>query len=142
MTESWREKSIVIVDDSAISRAALEELYTSVGLKVIANLASGVEAVKVVPDLVPDYVSLDIIMPEMDGIECFFKLKDLSISANIFLVSALSLENRVVSVYADEIPPESFLPKPLDQDILRNYLEGLSGLKPKPVEIPAEVTSD
>ena len=125
MTEPWQDKTIVIVDDSKPSRDQLEKLYTSMGLKVLKTLESGLAALEVIPHVNPDFVSLDIIMPEMDGIECYFKLRDLELPCDVFLVSALSLESRVVGVYADEIPQAAFLPKPLTEEVLRHYFEGL-----------------
>ena len=122
MTNPWHGKSVIIVDDSESSRTLLERLYKSVGLNVIASVSSGLELLDLIPESVPDYISLDIIMPEMDGIECYFKLKDLEIPAQVFFVSALSVENRVVSVYADEISSSVFLPKPLTTEILEDFL--------------------
>lgn len=123
MTESWEGKSIVIVDDSMTSRDMLKNLYESVGLNVIADLTSGLEALEKIPELLPDFVSLDIIMPEMDGIECYFRLMKLSLPSFIFFVSPLSFENRMVEVYAEQIPPEVFLPKPLVREALVGLLD-------------------
>lgn len=122
MANPWHGKSVIIVDDSESSRSLLESLYKDAGLNIIESVSSGLELLNIVRESVPDYISLDIIMPEMDGIECYFKLKDLEIPTQVFFVSALSVENRVVSVYADEIPSSVFLPKPLTIEIFEGFL--------------------
>ena len=132
MVEPWSGKTIVIVDDSEQYRRYLEDFYSSSGLKVIGQFSSGVDAVEKIPDLHPDLVSLDIIMPEMDGIECYFLTKERYAPANVFFVSALSLENRVVSVYSEDIPPSSFLPKPIEKETFESYLKALYGKAGEP----------
>lgn len=122
----WYGKSVLIVDDSNASQEMLRALFESAGFRVIGTLSSCIEALQFVEKKVPDYISLDIIMPEMDGIECYIRLKETQIQSTIFLVSALSSEARVVGAYSGEIPPAAFLPKPLDLETLEGHLMQLS----------------
>ena len=78
--ETWQDKKILIVDDSQLVREDLADLYSELGLKVIGGAADGVSAIEQVEKLDPDLVSLDIIMPEMDGISAYKKIKELNTS--------------------------------------------------------------
>ncbi len=125
MSEAWRGKSILIVEDCQETLDLQKSLCERMGFSVVGALKSGTEAVATASALKPDFISLDIIMPEMDGIECYFKLKEAGIKSQIFFVSALSSEPRVVQAYAGEISERCFLSKPLSEDNLRKYLDSI-----------------
>ena len=116
-----RDKKILIVEDSQSVQVELQELFTRLGMKVVGVASNGVEAIKLVSELEPDLVSLDIIMPEMDGIECYRHLRQSDPERPfLFFVTALATEARVVSEYAEEIDPSLYMPKPLTE---RGFLE-------------------
>lgn len=59
-----------LVDDSLVARLALEKLLVAEGIEVVGTAASGAKALREVPRLRPDVVLMDILMPQMDGLEC------------------------------------------------------------------------
>ena len=61
---------VLIVDDSADMRESLRAKYESFGYQVVGEARDGLEGLQMMKELQPNFVSLDIIMPEMDGIEC------------------------------------------------------------------------
>ena len=123
----WQDKKVLIVDDSQLIREDLADLYTEIGLKVIGTAGDGVSAVEQVEKLRPDIVSLDIIMPEMDGIECFQILVDKYPEMAILMVTALAQEPRVQTQFSSQINPELYLPKPPPKELLEEKLKVIFG---------------
>ena len=63
----WVGNSVIIVDDSPMVRSDLSRMYESIGMKVKGVAENGVVGLDLVRKHKPDLVSLDLIMPEMDG---------------------------------------------------------------------------
>ena len=111
--ELWSNKSVLVVDDSPLVRDDLTRIFESVGMRVVAEAANGVEALELYSQHQPDLVSLDLIMPEMDGVECYRRLKELNPQFNCLIVSWLGSEVRIVDSLAELLPADFVLPKPL-----------------------------
>ena len=62
--------NILIVDDAAFMRMMVKDILTKGGYNVVGEAENGVVAVQKYAELKPDLVTLDITMPEMDGIMC------------------------------------------------------------------------
>src|SRR5688500_13070589 len=68
MTDAPAGIRVAIVDDEPLARAVIREYLAAVaGIDVVAECANGFEAVKVVSDLRPDLLFLDVQMPKLDG---------------------------------------------------------------------------
>src|SRR6478752_9429720 len=93
----------LIVDDSPKVRSELRLLLSRMGWNIVGEAENGIEALELTEELKPDLVTLDIIMPEMDGIECYRELRRLSHSPRCLLISVLAAEPRVVAAYGHEI---------------------------------------
>lgn len=141
MERPWEGKTILIVDDNDAQRAALSRLYKDVGLVPIGEARDGLEALEAVRENSPDLVSLDIIMPNMDGMECYHHIRRMTPTPLVFFVSALSTEQRVVDCYVEDIGLDKFLSKPLSRDVLEGRLAAFFGLRlpPPEDEAPAEI---
>jgi two-component system chemotaxis response regulator CheY len=87
----------LIVDDSPRVRSELRQLLGRLGWNIVGEAVNGVEALEMAEELKPDLVTLDIIMPEMDGIECYRELRKLSQPPRCLLISVLAAESRVVA---------------------------------------------
>ena len=61
-------KRVMIVDDAAVMRVMLKQLLTKNGYEVVMEATSGSDAVAKYPTVKPDLVTMDITMPDMDGI--------------------------------------------------------------------------
>jgi two-component system chemotaxis response regulator CheY len=116
---------VLIVDDSEAARLGLEELYSKLGCTVVGFAADGVKALDEIEKTRPDLISLDVIMPVMDGIECFRKIRAKYPDQKILIVSLLSNEPRFRDAYKNEIPAELFVSKPTDQAELQLKLNSL-----------------
>lgn len=127
MDRKWEGKNAIICDDSKKAREELKSIFDKAGLNVIGLASTGFQVIEMVEKHNPDLVSLDIIMPEMNGMECYKKLQQLNVQAEIVFISALATENRIVSHYQSEIEPERFISKPLTQTILEERLAKIFG---------------
>ncbi|RPK26344.1 response regulator [Paenibacillus xylanexedens] len=68
--------SIMIVDDDVVSRSMLNDIIESCGIGELAGMAEGgIEGARMIMDLRPDAVLIDLLMPDQDGIEIVAKLK-------------------------------------------------------------------
>ena len=123
MSFPWSGKRILIVDDSKIVRDQLASFYSGLGLVIAGFAIDGVGALAKAEELAPDIISLDIIMPEMDGIECFRALTKKGMGTRCLFVTSLAAEPRVLLSYTAEIPAELFLGKPVTVDALKRGLE-------------------
>jgi len=86
-----RPVRILIVDDSAVFRKLLSDLLASDPEIVVAGTAeNGRQALARIPEINPDLVTLDINMPEMDGLEALVEIRKLYAKLPVIMFSALT----------------------------------------------------
>ena len=124
-TESLKGKKVLVVDDSHSQRAEVVRLYQKLGCQVIGRAENGLEALKKIEQLKPEIVSLDIIMPDMDGIECYKVILEKYPEVKVVFLSCLVKNAEVREILTKNIDPAILLPKPCDADILVKALSGL-----------------
>ena len=81
--------TVLVCDDAVFMRTMIGDILTQAGLDVVGEAESGQEAVKKYKELRPDLVTMDIIMPEMGGIEAVKKITQMDPSARILMCSAM-----------------------------------------------------
>ncbi len=82
---------LLIVDDSNIIRSRIERIYaTDFSMKIIGKAQNGKEAFHMAQELKPDLITMDLTMPEMDGVSCIEKIIEYDPQIRILVVSALS----------------------------------------------------
>ena len=101
---------LLIVDDSNIMRRRIERSQQFDELHVVGAAANGVEAIELFRQTDPDLVTMDLTMPQMDGIECIEKLVKLKPAIRILVISALA--DKATAVDAMEKGANGFLNKP------------------------------
>lgn len=108
-------KTVLIADDAAFMRMQIKDKLESEGLEVIAEAENGEEAVRKYNSEKPDLVTMDITMPEMDGLEATKEIiNNIDSEANIIMVSAMGQQKMVIE--AIETGAEDFIVKPFDDD--------------------------
>ena len=114
---------LMIVDDSNIIRRRIERSQQIDRLQVVGSAANGREAVTLFQRVQPDVVTMDITMPEMDGIAFVEELLALNPHVLILIVSALA--DKATAVEAIEKGANGFLCKPFTDRQLNEALEEL-----------------
>lgn len=83
-----KKTTVIIADDHAVFRIGLKTLLgTEPGFSVVGEAEDGIQAVKLVRRLKPDVVIMDIMMPEMDGIESTREIKKLGLDTRILILT-------------------------------------------------------
>ena len=133
------EKSlnVLLVDDSQSLRQELRRTFEELGHRVVGEAENGLEALDLIKELKPDLVSLDIIMPEMDGIECYRIMRSLSNPPRCLLVSALADESRVIETYEAEILGSHYVPKGSVNEVWEEKLKEVMLAPPLPLPEPS-----
>jgi len=118
-----KSMKLMIVDDSNIIRRRIERSQQIARLEVVGAASNGREAVDLFRRTQPDVVTMDLTMPEMDGIECVQELVALNPNVLILVVSALA--DKATAVEAIEKGANGFLCKPFSDKQLNEALEEL-----------------
>ena len=105
---------ILIVDDAAFMRMMIKDILTKNGYEVVAEAANGVEAVELYKSHQPDLVTMDITMPEMDGIQALKKIKEGDPGATIIMCSAMGQQAMVIE--SIQSGAKDFIVKPFQAD--------------------------
>jgi two-component system chemotaxis response regulator CheY len=105
---------ILIVDDAAFMRMMIKDILSKNGYDVVGEAENGAVAVEKYSELKPDLVTMDITMPEMDGIEALKKIKQSDPSARIVMCSAMGQQAMVVE--AIQSGARDFIVKPFQAD--------------------------
>jgi two-component system chemotaxis response regulator CheY len=105
---------VLIVDDAAFMRKMLGDVLAKGGHEVIGEGANGAEAITQYQSLRPDIMTLDITMPEKDGLAALREILTLEPSAKIIMCSALGQESKVLE--AIKSGAKDFVVKPFQPD--------------------------
>lgn len=111
---------LLIVDDSNMIRSRISRVVQSGGLSNISLVGlarNGAEALRVARATQPDVVTMDLTMPEMDGIECIQEMLRILPRTNILVVSALS--DKSTAIQALRLGARGFVAKPFSDDELK-----------------------
>ena len=118
-----RPLKLLIVDDSNVIRRRIERCQQIGRLQVVGMASNGLEAVEIFRRTDPDVVTMDITMPQMDGIECVEQLVAIKPDVLILIVSALA--DKATAVEAMGKGANGFLNKPFSDRQLNEALEEL-----------------
>ncbi len=116
-----KEQKILIVDDSRTTCVILEDILREEGFTNIIHASNGEDALTAYAKEEPNLVLLDIIMPEMNGMDV---LKQLDDKARVIIVSAIGQDS--VIKQARELGALDYLIKPLDKiEVIKKVLSAL-----------------
>lgn len=116
-------KKVLIVDDAAFIRMQLRQLLSNNNYDVVGEAGNGKEALEKIISLKPDIVTLDITMPEMDGIECLIEINKMEYKPFVIMVTALGQESYVQKAIMNGA--KGFIVKPYKPEVVLRQLEKL-----------------
>ena len=103
----------LIVDDAIFMRSVLKKMLTEAHFTVVGEATNGLQAIEMAAQLKPDIVTLDITMPEMDGIDAIKKILEVSPDTKIIMCSAMGQHSKVVE--AIKQGAKDFIVKPFEK---------------------------
>jgi len=113
--------NILIVDDSIITRSNLKKVLTELGHKVIGEASNGAIGIFKYSKLKPDLVTMDISMPQTNGIEATAKIIEMDPNALIVMVSALNQKRDIMD--AIHSGAKYYILKPFKIDKVREVID-------------------
>ncbi len=123
IVDGKRSFKLMIVDDSNIMRRRIERSQQFDELELIGTAGNGVEAIELFRRTDPDIVTMDLTMPQMDGIECISRLVQMKPAVRILVISALA--DKATAVEAMEKGANGFLNKPFTDRQLNEAIADL-----------------
>lgn len=124
MTATREAPRVVVADDSAFMRRLISDVLTRDGMRVVAEAANGREAIDACRQHEPDVLSLDLAMPEVDGIEVLRKLRSMR-QLKIVVVSSFSEQGGIRAVDALAEGAFELVPKRATGGKLQDFLDDL-----------------
>ncbi|MBS3977622.1 MAG: response regulator [Syntrophomonadaceae bacterium] len=114
-------KRVLIVDDAAFMRMMIRDILLKNGYQVVGEAENGLKAISLFQELRPDVVTMDITMPEMDGITAVKEIKRMDPAARVIMCSAMGQQMMVME--AIQSGARDFVVKPFQQERVLQALE-------------------
>lgn len=105
---------VLIVDDAAFMRMMLKDILSKNGYEIVGEAENGQIGLDKFKELKPDLVTMDITMPELDGISAVKKIKELDGNARVVMCSAMGQQAMVID--AIQAGAKDFIVKPFQPD--------------------------
>lgn len=105
---------ILIVDDAAFMRMMIRDILSKNGFEIVGEAVDGAQAIEKFKEHKPDLVTMDITMPEMDGITALKEIRKIDSSAKVIMCSAMGQQAMVID--AIQAGAKDFIVKPFQAD--------------------------
>ncbi len=106
--------SVLIADDAAFMRMMLKNVLTEAGYEVVGEAENGAVAVSRYRELSPDLTTMDITMPEMDGLTALKEIRAGDPAARVVMCSAMGQQSMVIE--SIQAGAKDFIVKPFQPD--------------------------
>lgn len=116
-------RTVMIVDDALFMRNILRGIVTEKGFVVVAEAASGIEAMKNLHSHHPDIILLDIILPDSNGLDLLHSINASHPQSKVVVCSAIGQEQ--VMQKALDLGAKAFIQKPFKPEKVIDVLESL-----------------
>ena len=116
--------NILIVDDSRMSRTMLRNILEKAGYTVVMEAANGADGLEAYKNCKPDIVTLDITMPQVDGLEALRQILTYDPNAKAIMITAAGQQDKLIQ--ALKVGAKRFINKPFnEEEILTNIRDVL-----------------
>ncbi len=115
---------IMVVDDSSIIRKIIQRGVTEKNYQLVGTASNGLEAIDLFKENPADIVTLDITMPEMDGLVVLEHLLQIKPDVQVIVISALS--DKATAIEAIKKGAKSFIPKPFTTEQVQQTIQKLA----------------
>lgn len=115
-----RSQKVIICDDAGFIRSILSQILEELGYQVVAECISGLEVVQAVAKHSPDFLFLDLVLPEQNGVEACAEIRKLNQSVRI--VAMTSLEEEFARPRAEQAGCDLWLAKPFTKAQVQDVL--------------------
>ena len=120
--------TILIVDDAAFMRAMLKRILEDAGFEIVGEAVNGREAVQLYEELNPDLVTMDMVMPEMGGMEALQAIRGRDHKAKVVIVSAVDQRENLLE--AIRSGATEYIVKPFDESRVMKAVRRALGQSP------------
>ncbi len=111
-------KRVLIVDDSVFMLALIRTILENNGYEIVGQAETGAVAVELYKELRPDVVTMDITMPDMQGLDALKEILVFDSAAKVIMISAIQQEQMIA--LAENNGAKGFVTKPfLEEQVLR-----------------------
>ena len=122
---------VLVVDDTILYRKVITDILIEMpGVVVVGSAYNGKIAMKRIAELKPDLLTLDIEMPEMDGLSVLRKMATDAPTVGAIMLSAYTREGSIMTMKALELGAFDFVPKPQDKSLQENRAELKKAITP------------
>lgn len=113
--EAGKPYRVLVVDDSMFVKKQISQILTSEGFDIVDTAANGLEGLEKYKELHPnvDLVTMDITMPQMDGVTALEKIMEFDKNAKVIMISALGKQDLVKKSLL--LGAKNYIVKPLDR---------------------------
>jgi two-component system chemotaxis response regulator CheY len=105
---------VLVVDDAAFMRMMIKDILRKGGYEVVGEAEDGAKAIEKFKELRPDLVTMDITMPDMDGITAVKEIRKIDTNALIIMCSAMGQQAMVID--AIQAGAKDFVVKPFQPE--------------------------
>ncbi len=112
---------VLIIDDSKMSRRMLRTILEGIGHEIVGEAGNGEEGLALYKELSPDIVTMDITMPEMDGIKCLQEIRSIDPAAKVLMVTAAGQASKLME--ALKSGAKDFICKPYEPEQIINAVK-------------------
>jgi two-component system, chemotaxis family, chemotaxis protein CheY len=114
-------KRVLVVDDALIMRMRIKEIAKEAGWEIAGEAGNGEEALARYKELRPDLITMDIVMPKMDGVSALRQLRQECPEARVVMVSAVDQKEKLTECI--RLGVVDFIVKPFDKIRLKSFFE-------------------
>lgn len=117
-------KRVLVVDDAAFMRVSIKNILSKNGYEICGEAENGNVAIQKYQELIPDIVTMDITMPDMDGLASLKQILSFNPKANVIMISAMGQESMVREAIVSGA--KGFIVKPFKEDVIISALKNIS----------------